>query len=208
MGTDRNNEGRFTQQHTDADVVAAVRAHEPAATSEVASELGIARQSADYRLRKLRDSGRVSSKKIGASLVWFSPVDPDTEEGTNQDTDNRATGKGFIEDGSPSEERFDPLEEIDFPTGRDRADCEEAVHAVRDYLRDHGPASMREIVVQVMPAYPIGYEVPEIVDGELVADRYRGAWWRKVVKPGLTALPNVNAPVGGGKWRYTGDDRS
>ena len=205
MGTDRNNEGRFTQQHTDADVVAAVRAHEPAATSEVASELGIARQSADYRLRKLRDSGRVSSKKIGASLVWFSPVGPDTERGTNQDAANRAMGEGVVEGGSTSEERFDPLESIDFPAGRDRADCEAAIYAARDYLRDHGPASMREIVVEVMPDYPLGYKVPEIADGELVADRYRGAWWRKVVKPGLKGLPGVESAVGGGEWRYTDD---
>lgn len=49
----------------------AVREHEPAATSEVAAELGIARQSADYRLRNLREEDRVESKKIGASLVWF-----------------------------------------------------------------------------------------------------------------------------------------
>ncbi|WP_336365023.1 helix-turn-helix domain-containing protein [Halalkalicoccus salilacus] len=75
MGNDRDNRGQYQKQHTDSDVLAAVREHEPAATSEVAAELGIARQSADYRLRNLREEERVESKKIGASLVWFAPAE-------------------------------------------------------------------------------------------------------------------------------------
>lgn len=73
MGSRHGDQGRFVADHSDEDVVAAVREHEPAATSEVAGELGIARQSADYRLRKLRETGEVASKKIGASLVWYLP---------------------------------------------------------------------------------------------------------------------------------------
>ena len=65
--------GQFAGEVTDGDVVAAVRAHDPAATSEIGDELGVSRQAADRRLRRLRDDGRVSSKKIGASLVWFMP---------------------------------------------------------------------------------------------------------------------------------------
>lgn len=67
---DRDSHGRFRSKHSKDDVIAAVREHAPAATSDVADELGIARQSADYRLRKLADSGRVRQKKIAASLVW------------------------------------------------------------------------------------------------------------------------------------------
>lgn len=69
---ERDEQGRFSPEHADADVLAAVRNHHPAATSEVANDLGIARQSADYRLRKLADEGRVRQKKIGASAVWTS----------------------------------------------------------------------------------------------------------------------------------------
>lgn len=59
----------------------AVREYEPAATSEIAAELGIARQSADYCLRNLREERRIESKKIGASLVWFTPTESgDTSE--------------------------------------------------------------------------------------------------------------------------------
>jgi len=75
MGKDRSKGGQFTPEHTDAEILAAVRAHEPAATSEVAGEVGMTRQGADRRLRRLRDGGRVNSKKIGASLVWFAPDD-------------------------------------------------------------------------------------------------------------------------------------
>lgn len=70
-----SNKDPRAKAHNDDDVVAAVRAHDPAATSEIADELGLSRQGTDRRLRSLRDAGRVSSKKIGASLVWFMPRD-------------------------------------------------------------------------------------------------------------------------------------
>ncbi|AFO57567.1 hypothetical protein NJ7G_2332 [Natrinema sp. J7-2] len=62
-------------EHTDEDVLNAVREHEPAGTKEVADQLGIARQSADYRLRRLLDEGQVSKKKVGNSLVWSAEED-------------------------------------------------------------------------------------------------------------------------------------
>lgn len=67
---ERNEGGRFEPEHTNEEVLEAVRKHEPAGTKEVADELDIARQSADYRLRRLLDEGRVSKKKVGNSLVW------------------------------------------------------------------------------------------------------------------------------------------
>ena len=67
---ERNDRGRFEPEHTDEAVLEAVRKHEPAGTREIASELEIARQSADYRLRKLLDEGQVSKQKIGNSLAW------------------------------------------------------------------------------------------------------------------------------------------
>ena len=71
MTEERRNEcGQFTPQYDDEEVLDAVRDHEPAGTSEVADALGCTTQNADYRLRKLRDAGRVESKKVGRSLVW------------------------------------------------------------------------------------------------------------------------------------------
>ena len=57
-------------RHSDEEYLDAVREHEPAATSEIAEVVGVARQSADYRLRKLEDDRKVASKKIGNSLAW------------------------------------------------------------------------------------------------------------------------------------------
>lgn len=71
---ERDERGRFSPEHPDEEVLAAVREHNPAATSEVAEELGIARQSADSRLRKLADGERVRQKKIAAVAVW-TPIE-------------------------------------------------------------------------------------------------------------------------------------
>lgn len=68
---DRNDSGQYEPKYTDEDVLDAVRKHEPAGTQEIADELGVVRQSADYRLRKLLKMGRVSKKKVGHSLVWM-----------------------------------------------------------------------------------------------------------------------------------------
>lgn len=94
------------------------------------------------------------------------------------------------------------LEDVKFPATKNREACIEAVRAAYEYLRVNGTASMREFVTEVMPDHPLGYDVPELEPGE----RYRGSWWRKVVKPGLNAIPDVETPPrGGSDWRYTGD---
>jgi predicted transcriptional regulator len=58
------------ERHSDDEYLDAVREHEPAAPSEIAEIVGVARQSAYYRLRKLEDKQKVASKKIGNSLAW------------------------------------------------------------------------------------------------------------------------------------------
>lgn len=68
---DRDSTGRFKPEVPDAEIIEAVRENEPAGTSEVGDTVGVARQNADYRLRQLRNEGRVESKKIGQSLVWM-----------------------------------------------------------------------------------------------------------------------------------------
>lgn len=68
--SDRDDRGRLAPKHTEDEVLAAVRKHDPAATTEIADELGIKRPSADYRLRQLEEMGKVTSKKIGNSLAW------------------------------------------------------------------------------------------------------------------------------------------
>lgn len=103
---------------------------------------------------------------------------------------------------SGSEREAEGLQdELEFPSGRDREACFDAIEAATDYVREHGSASMREIVTDVMPDHPLGYDVPELEEG----DRYRGSWWRKIVKPGLEADGRLDAPSGGRReWRWVG----
>lgn len=88
---------------------------------------------------------------------------------------------------SSSSADVDVLDAMDIPQGKDPEACRDALYAVRDYLEEHGPASMREIVTAVMPDHPLGYDVPQLEPG----DRFRGAWWRRIIQPGLRALPSV-----------------
>ena len=209
---DRDTAGRFTGSIDDADVIAAVRAHDPAATSEIGEELGISRQGADRRLRSLRDAGGVSSKKIGASLVWFIPRDRGHRE-----SDARADagdGAGQPRGDPPADAHgadaggeADALDAVlaDLPSTVDPADARETIHTVREYLREAGPASKATIVREIMPTHPLGYDPDAALAKIDAGDRYRGAWWRKVVKPGLEALPDVSKPpAGASEWKATG----
>lgn len=94
------------------------------------------------------------------------------------------------------------LSEVEFPSSKPHEECVEAVRAAYEYLQVNGKGTMREFVQEVMPEHPVGYDVPELEPGE----RYRGAWWRRVVKPGLEAQPDVEKPgAGGSEWTYTGE---
>jgi len=89
---------------------------------------------------------------------------------------------------SSSSAGVDVRDAMDIPQGKDPKACRDALHAVRDFLEEHGPASRREIVSAVMPDHPLGYDVPDLEPG----DRFRGAWWRRIIQPGLrNALDDV-----------------
>ena len=94
------------ERHSDEEYIDAVREHEPAATSEIAEVVGVARQSADYRLRKLEDEGNVTSKTIGNSLAWsladgvgaIRDVDPDDGFWDAETSAGEATSASDIDD--------------------------------------------------------------------------------------------------------------
>ena len=50
--------------------LAAIKENAPATTKEIADSVGVTRQGADYRLRKLEEEGRVSSDLVGNTLIW------------------------------------------------------------------------------------------------------------------------------------------
>jgi predicted transcriptional regulator len=69
---ERNAEtGQYVPKVSDDEILEAVHEHEPAGTTEVGDAVGLARQNADYRLRKLAEEDRVTKKMVGNSLVWF-----------------------------------------------------------------------------------------------------------------------------------------
>jgi len=98
------------------------------------------------------------------------------------------------------------LADVDFPSGKNLDACGDAVHAARRLLKEQGAASMREIVAAVHPDHPLGYDVDAALAKVEAGERYRGAWWRRIVKPGLETFDDVEKPArGASEWRYTGD---
>jgi hypothetical protein len=83
----------------------------------------------------------------------------------------------------------------------------DAILAARDYLKKYGWATKADFVRGVMHDYPLGYD-PDIALAKLEAgERFRGAWWRKVVKPGLEAFDDVEKPPrGASDWKVVGSE--
>jgi hypothetical protein len=181
MGKERNTDGRFTPEYTDAEILAAVRAHEPAATSEVAGELDMTRQGADRRLRLLRDDGRVSSKKIGASLVWFAPDQAavrDAAGGSPTDSDESQEREVTATAESPaSDDLDDALRGWETDTQADSKVARAQTRRAATYLRDrpHERFTRRELQDALA------------ADCEL-SDR---GWWERAVRPGLMHLSDA-----------------
>jgi len=102
----------------------------------------------------------------------------------------------------PHDTEDDPLAALSFPSGVGHEEGAAAILAARDHLQEHGSATMRQLVLEVMPEHPLKYDPPESLE---TSERYRGAWWRNVVKPGLEALDDVEKPGrGGSEWKYVG----
>jgi len=86
------------------------------------------------------------------------------------------------------------------PDRIDRHDARNAIDAAVSFIERNNGATMREIVTTVGQKHSLGYDVPaEIPEGE----RFRGAFWRKIVKPGLENHPAIQKPnPGQSEWRY------
>lgn len=137
------------------------------------------------------ESQRPTDGRESAESVFSEPRDESVAEPAEPTT---SVNSGRIPEGA-----------VDYPSGRRKVDCDEAIDAARQFLADEGRATKAEIVRTVMPDYPLGYDpdaaLEKIDDGE----RYRGAWWRRVIKPGLSYLDDVEKPTqGASEWRYVG----
>ena len=211
-----SNKGGRKPRVTDEDLLDVFRStSDPVlSTAEVADAVPIKRRGTLNRLQALEEDGELESKQIGGrnTVWWFvggERITPD-ERAVDEDAEKARTVRDRRREDTPdapeSDAVDDPLEDVEFPAGRDREECSAAVYAARDYLREHGPATKRDLVAEVMPDHPLGYDVDGALEKVEAGDRYRGAWWRRVVKPGLKALPDVEAPArGASEWRYTGE---
>jgi len=74
-GKDREEEsGKYTTSYSDSDFIDAIRGLDGlGGTSEIADTIGCTRRTAYTRLQRLENEGRVSSRKVGNSLVWTIP---------------------------------------------------------------------------------------------------------------------------------------
>jgi hypothetical protein len=87
----------------------------------------------------------------------------------------------------------------DVPNRIDETEARATIRAAIQFVQANNGATKRELVENVMPDHPLGYEIPELAEGE----RFRGSWWRKVVKPGLKDSEDIKAPKPSeSMWRY------
>lgn len=174
-------------------------------TEELATDVELLREHHPGLLEELRDVVCEDSENgIAVSDSSTQPV----EEGRPPEGEPVAEPDvAPAEDTAPPGALEDALSGVEFPATKDREECVEAVRAAYEYLQANGKATMSEFVTEVMPGHPAGYDAES--DVEKINDpdqRNRSTWWRKVVKPGLKALSDVESPPSGGSdWTYTGE---
>ena len=231
-----NNTGGRKPRVSDSDLLDVFRAtSDPVlSTGEVADAVPIKRRGVLNRLRGLEDAGELESKQIGGrNTVWWVGAESDTPNMSDglpsgpgdvtRDTVGEDAARADAE-GTTSKPPGDPpadghgghaageeaaLDTVlaDLPSTVDPADAREAIHTAREYLREAGPASKATIVREIMPTHPLGYDPDAALAKIDAGDRYRGAWWRKVVRPGLEALPDVSKPpAGASEWKAAGGE--
>lgn len=62
--------GQYTETVTDDEIIAYLSDQNGAGTTDVADHFDYKQPSAYRRLKRLEDEGRVTSRKIGGSLLW------------------------------------------------------------------------------------------------------------------------------------------
>jgi len=92
----------------------------------------------------------------------------------------------------------------DAPDRINSDDARAAIQSAVQFIESNDGATMREIVLDVMPDHPLGYD-PES-DRERIENpdkRNRSTWWRKVIKPGLEMHDRIEKPAPHeSEWEY------
>jgi len=193
MEKDRDTDGQFKSGTSDAEILAAVRAHEPAATSEVAGEVDMTRQGADQRLRRLRDDGQVNSKKIGASLVWFAPQQ-DATPATATDNTPPADKGGAEGERADEDAIHTAVQELQLEgNGKVLEARKDALIAIVTALREQGTVTAGDL--------------KDLVDADAVGYTDADSFWSNIRRQDVfNTLPVETPGPGGQNYTYTGDD--
>jgi hypothetical protein len=177
-------------------------------SADVSDALGCSRETARRKLAALYDRGEVDRRKVSRRVLYWQAEND--ESGARADAVDDATdGPADPPPDAHGAERAgeeDALDAVlaDLPSTVDPADARETIHTAREFLREAGPATKAAIVREIMPTHPLGYDADDALAKIDAGDRYRGAWWRRVVKPGLEALPDVSKPpAGASEWKAT-----
>lgn len=95
-----------------------------------------------------------------------------------------------------SEQRTQSVEIPDsVPDRIDRQDAHDAIQAAVDYIIENNGATKKELIQTIMPEYPCGYDVESALEKIEQGQRYRGSYWRKILKPGLSEHPDIQKPA-------------
>lgn len=152
----------------------------PLTANDVMEEIDCSRRTAHNKLNELVEQGRLATRKVGArGRVWWVPMDTPAVDDHHQQRD----------DAHPVQRE---ITSVDLPGEGDRlAARREALRAAYDYLNENPDASETEVITEVFPDHPAGYDT---------ADR----WW-DVIKPALKELPNVDVDTDPDHvWHYIG----
>ena len=212
--------GKFAAEYSGEDFVDAVGTLDLPTTSDVADAVGCAHRTALHHLNRLEEEGRLDSRMAGRAKLWRvlsetrdAGVAPDAESAAHtarersvSQDDRDTTVAEEPRDAPETGEDQAPLDDVldDLPSTVDRDAAREAILAAREYLEKHSRATKADFVRGVMRDHPLGYD-PDAALAKLEAgERFRGAWWRRVVKPGLKALDDVETPApGASEWNAT-----
>lgn len=77
------------------------------------------------------------------------------------------------------------------PDRFDEREIRELITAAIDFVKGKDGAPMREIVTTVGQEHPLDYDPPESLEK---GERYRSAYWRKILKPALESSDEIRKP--------------
>jgi hypothetical protein len=199
-------------------------------SADVADALGCSRETARRKLGALYDQGEVDRRKVSRRVLYWKHRDgdaPTMDEGlpsgpgdVRRDSVGEDAARADAGD-DPTEHPADPptdahdadavgeeetLDTVlaDLPSTVDPDAAREAILAAREYLIKHGTATKADFVREVMRDHPLGYDPDAALAKIEAGERFRGAWWRRVIKPGLKAINGVEKPPrGASEWKAT-----